>query len=258
MIFISLLFFISGCKKSEDTPTQGTEGIVITENAYPKNEGTTYKYSYSRTDSSGRTLGTRSCHYKGTKTIKNIPYKIQIDSLTFMNSSDFRIDSSYFRSTIAGVYYYMDTTGFAASISDSSLIPLIPYVVVDNELLGFVLPLQSGSSWPIFKINLTSPLVVTVVDVSATVVGEEMIALSLPIGPTYKDALKIKYTLTLRLNLLSPLLQTYTAYAWLVKDIGPAKWEGCGTLVNFFTGLGIDFADTTTVVSQSLIGYDVK
>jgi hypothetical protein len=152
----------------------------------------------------------------------------------------------------------MDTTGFAASITDPSLIPLIPYVIIDNELLGYSLPLQSGKSWTVFKITLTSPLVTTVVDVSALVVGEEMIALSLPTGPTYKDALKIKYTMTLRLNPLSPAVQTYIAYAWLIQDVGPAKWEGCGTLVNVFTGLGIDFGDTTTVVSQSLIDFSIK
>ncbi|NWF88634.1 MAG: hypothetical protein HXY50_04135 [Ignavibacteriaceae bacterium] len=254
-IVIAGMFFVifSGCKKSEsDSPTSPGS----TTNYFPSNEGTYYKYSYSRTDSAGISTGIRTTNYKGTITINGTPYKIQIDSLLI--SPSLQVDSTFFRSTSSGIYYYMDTTGFAASITDSSLIPLIPYVLIDKELLGYVLPLQSGSSWPVFKINLTSPLVVTVVDVSALVVGEEIIVLSLPIGPTNKNALKIKYTMTLRLNPLSPVVQTYTAHAWLVQDIGPAKWEGCGTLVNFFTGLGIDFADTTTVVSQSLVGYDVN
>jgi hypothetical protein len=64
--------------------------------------------------------------------------------------------------------------------------------------------------------------------------------------------------MTLRLNPLSAVVQTFTADAWLVPDIGPAKWDGSGTIVNFFTGLGIDFADTTNVVKQSLTYYDIK
>lgn len=253
---IVTFFFLGyvGCKKSESgNPTAPGS----TENYFPNNEGTSYKYSYSRTDSAGQRNGFRTTNYKSTITIKGTTYKIQIDSLSIYTPSSVQIDSSYFRSSGTGVYYYMDTTGFAASITDSSLIPLIPYVIIDNELLGYSLPLQSGKSWTVFRITLTSPLVATVVDVSALVVGDEMIVLSLPIGPTYKDALKIKYTMTLRLNPLSPVVQTYIAHAWMVKDVGTAKWEGCGTLVNVFTGLGIDFADTTTVVSQSLVDYIV-
>ena len=136
---------------------------------------------------------------------------------------------------------------------------MIPFVTIDKELLAYSSPLQAGKSWPVFKINLTSPLVVTVVDVSALVVGKETITLNLASGQTNKEAMKIKFTLTLRLNPFSPrLAQTFTAYAWLIQDIGPAKWEGSGTIVNFFTGLGIDFADTTTVINQNLIDYQIK
>lgn len=257
-LFSIVTFFLLGyvgCKKSESgNPTAPGS----TENYFPNNEGTSYKYSYSRTDSSGQSNGTRTTNYKGTVTIKGTAYKIQIDSLSIFTSSTVQIDSSYFRSSAAGIYYYIDTTGFATSITDSSLIPLIPYVIIDNELLAYSLPLQSGKSWTVFRITLTSPLVATVVDVSALAVGTEPITISLPSGSTNKDAIKIKYTMTLRLNPLSPAVQTYIAYAWLIQDVGPAKWEGCGTLVNVFTGLGIDFADTTTVVSQSLIGYTIK
>lgn len=242
-----------GCKKSE---SEGPTSPGTTENYFPNNEGTNYKYSYVRNDSTGQHNGTRSTFYKGSATVLGTAYKIQIDSLNL--SASLQVDTSYFRTTSAGTYYFIDTTGFAASITDSSLIPLIPYVTIDNELLAYSFPLQAGKSWPVFKITLTSPIVATVVDVSAVVVGTESITLNLPGGSTNKDAVKIKFTLTLRLNPLSVLVQTYTAFVWLVQDIGPAKWEGSGTLVNVFTGLGIDFGDTTTVVSQSLIDYNIK
>lgn len=252
---IVTFFFLGyvGCKKSESgNPTAPGS----TENYFPNNEGTSYKYSYSRTDSSGQSNGYRTTNYKGAITIKGTSYKIQVDSLVI--GSSLQVDSSYFRSSGTGIYYYMDTTGFAASITDPSLIPLIPYVIIDNELLGYSIPLQAGKSWPVFKITINTSIVATVVDVSALAVGTVPITLNLPNGSISKEAMKIKYTLALHLNPFSPIVQTYTADVWLVQDIGPAKWEGCGTLVNVFTGLGIDFADTTTVVSQSLVDYSIK
>jgi hypothetical protein len=243
-----------GCKDSESgSPTSPSTTV----NYFPNNEGTNYKYSYSKTDSSGTVQGTRTAYYHGTKTVSGTLYKIQIDSLNLGSSS--QVDSSYFRTTEAGAYYYLDTTGFVESISDPSLIPLIPYVVIDKELLAYSFPLQAGKIWPVFKINLTAPVAATVVDVSALVVGSETITLNLPSGPTNKDAMKVKFTLTLRLNPFSPLqVQSFTADAWLIADIGPAKWDGSGTIVNFFTGAGIDFGDTTNVVKQSLTYYDIK
>ena len=248
-----LAFGYWGCTKSE---SEGPTSPGTSENYFPNNEGTNYKYSYIRTDSTGQYNGTRSTYYKGSATVLGTAYKIQIDSLNL--SASLQVDTSYFRTTSAGTYFFIDTTGFAASITDPSLIPLIPFVTIDNELLAYSFPLQAGKSWPVFKITLTSPIVATVVDVSAVVVGTESITLNLPSGLTNKDAVKIKFTLTLRLNPLSPIVQTYTANAWLVQDIGPAKWEGSGTLVNVFTGLGIDFADTITVVNQSLIDFSIK
>jgi len=242
-----------GCKDSESGPT--SPGTTI--NYFPNNEGTNYKYSYSKTQPSGTTQGTRTTYYKGSKTISGTVYKIQIDSLNL--NAVLQVDSSYFRTTDAGAYYFIDTTGFAASINDPTLIPLIPFVTIDKELLAYSSPLQAGKSWPVFKINLTSPLFVTVVDVSALAVGNETITLNLPSGQTNKEAMKVKFTLTLRLNpLVQQLVQVFTADAWLIPDIGPAKWDGSGTIVNFFTGLGIDFDDTTNVVKQSLTYYDIK
>lgn len=257
IILLSLAAVLSlgylGCKKTE---SEGPTSPGAAENYFPNNEGTNYKYSYTRIDSTGQHTGTRSTYYKGSIAISGTAYHIQIDSLSL--SAALQIDSSYFRTTTAGAYYFIDTTGFAASITDSSLIPLIPFVKIDDELLAYSFPLQAGKNWPVFKITLTSPIVATVVDVSALAVGTETITLNLQSGQTNKEAMKVKFTLTLRLNPLSPIVQTYIAYVWLVQDIGPAKWEGSGTLVNVFTGLGIDFADTTTVVQQSLIDYQIK
>lgn len=239
-----------GCKKSEsESPTAPS----TTTNYFPYNEGTNYKFSYSKTDSIGTSQGTRTSYFKGSSTIAGTVYKIQMDSLDL--SASLQIDSSYFRTTEAGVYYYLDTTGFAESITDPDLIPYIPLVVIDKELLAYSTPIETGKSWPVFKIVFSN---LTLVDVSATAVGNETITLNLSSGQTTKEAMKLRFTLTLRLDPFSSVVHTFTADAWLVPDIGPAKWDGSGTIVNFFTGLGIDFADTNNVVKQSLINYDIK
>lgn len=248
-----IILSIGACKKSEsDSPTSPE----TTDNYFPNNEGSNFTYSYLRIDSTGQHTGTRNTIYKGSTTILGTTYKIQIDSLNL--NAVLQVDSSFFRTTASGAYYFIDTTGFAASITDPSLIPLIPFVTIDKELLAYSSPLQAGNSWPVFKINLTSPVFVTVVDVSALAIGTESIVLNLQSGQSSKEAMKVKLTLTLRFNPLSPVVQTFTANAWLINGIGPAKWDGSGTIVNFFTGLGIDFADTTTVVQQSLIDYQIK
>lgn len=256
LVIVSSLLIYFGCKKSESSGTSPTDAIIITENSFPKNPGTNYKYSYNRFDSLGQTSGNRITFFDGNAIIQGTTYKIQIDSLII--GSIFETDSTYFRTSGAGLYYFVDTTGFAESITDSSLIPLIPYVVFDQELLSYSFPLSAGKNWTAFKVNLTYPLQVTVIDVSASNVSQETITLNLSSGQTSKDALKIKFTLTLRLNPLSSVVQTYTAFAWLIPNVGVAKCEGNGALVNFLTGQGINLADTSTVVNQALVDYQIK
>lgn len=258
-IFVFVVSFIllvayNGCKKVSDSST----GPVPTENYFPSKEGTNYKFSYQRDSSGTVSNGERTTYYKGTKSFQNTLYQIQIDSLSL--STLVNVDSSYFRNSVSGIYYFLDTTGLAASIEDSTLLQFLPYLVVDKELLAYALPIQAGRAWTAFKINLnfTGLPVTSLVDLSAAAVGKETISLNLLSGTVNKEAMKIRFTLTLRINPLSNVTQTFTAYAWLVQDIGPAKWDGCGTIVNFFTGLGINFADTSVVVKQSLIDYQIK
>lgn len=255
-IVAALSFNFLGCKKND---SGNLNEPLPTENYFPNNEGTNFKYSYSRTDSSGLQQGTRFTRYQGTSTILGTSYKIQIDSLVIAPSH--QIDSSYFRTTGYGVYYFIDTTGFAASITDSTLIQFLPFIKIDNELLAYSFPLQAGRFWPVFKINLNYPglPLTTLVDVSAQAISKDTITLNLQSGQILKEAIKVKYTLLLTKNSSPPQVsQTFTAEAWIVQDIGPAKWEGNGTLVNVLTGVGIDFGDTTTVVSQSLIDFNIK
>ena len=255
-LVVALAVSYLGCKKSD---SQGPTATGTTENYFPNNEGTNYKFSYSRIDSLGTHQGIRFTRYGEKNTIFGTSYKIQIDSLVMATSIE--VDSSYFRTTGSGVYYFIDTTGFAASITDSTLLQFLPFIKIDNELLSYSFPLLVGKYWTVFKMILNYPgsPTTTLVDVFAQAVSKDTITLNLQNGPILKEAIKIKYTLLLTKNPTPPqVLQTFNAEAWIIQDIGPAKWEGSGTLVNIITGLGIDFGDTTTVVNQSLIDYQIK
>ncbi len=256
IMFAVSSIILTGCKKSEDKiVSPSTNEIQITQNSYPKNEGTNYKYSYIRNDSTGQSSGTRILFYKGKTTIQGTPYKILIDSLQI--SSVPNVDTSFFRDTLSGIYYFVDTTGFAASVTDSSLITQMPYIVFDEELLTYSFPLLINRSWTVFKIN-HSGAATTIVDVSATVIDPpEEVMINLSSGQVNKLALKVKFTLTFRLNSSSPG-KNYIADCWLVPDIGNVKSEGNSALINFLMGLGVDFRDTSSTVTQNLIDYSIK
>ncbi len=161
---------------------------------------------------------------------------------------------SYFRKTDIGVFYFLDTTGLGASIPDT----LEQYITTDAEVRALLFPLGEGSSWPVFKVNLQyGPITFAPVDVSASYAGTENITLNLISGQQTKSAIKIKYLLKLTFNFGQPSTN-YEAFAWIVDGIGIVKWEGNATLLNGISGGGIDFDDTTRVITQSLIDYDVK
>jgi hypothetical protein len=244
-----------GCKKSE---SQNAIGPTPTENYFPNNEGTNYKYTYERIDSNGQTLGNRISYYLGNKIIGATPYRLQIDSL--LTASLSQVDTSFFRTTqFAGVYYYLDTLGFSATIKDSTLASLIPFLIFDTEYLAYRNSMPVGIFWPVFKVNLNyGGALTTLVDVSAAAESMEIISLNLSSGQTNKEALRIKYTMVLRSDSTQALTKSFFARAWLVSNIGPVKWEGNESLVNLLTGGGLDLRDTSSVVKQSLIDYQIK
>jgi hypothetical protein len=70
------------------------------------------------------------------------------------------------------------------------------------------------------------------------------------------EAARIKFTLIVRSDPFSQPV-TYEAIGWLVDNVGFVKWQGNGTIVAAFTGGGIDFDDTTKVVTQTLIEFAI-
>jgi hypothetical protein len=257
LIFVAIVlsvFLINACKSGDnvtDPPDDQT-------NYFPNADGNHYKYDVSRTDSSGSNqLGTRSSTFSGTNVIGGVTYQVKIDSSLFAGIP--AVEISYFRKTDAGVYFFLDTTGLSDVIPDS----LLQNITIDGEMIAYSFPFTDGKQWPVFKMQLNLGFInITVVEVTGYYEGIENLPLNLASGAANLGAAKIRYSLKLQVpdpqNPFSTISQEFTAYSWLAADIGAAKWEGNGTLINVFTGGGIDFDDTTSVISQSLTDFDVN
>jgi hypothetical protein len=249
LIIILLLslgaFLINSCSKN-DSGSNGGNGEE-NKNYFPNTDGAYYKYNVNRTDSEGvQTSGTRSVSYSGMKT--GTAYQRQIDTLTITGSviSESLVSESYFRKTDAGVYYFLDTTGLAGNIP-ANYQQYISQLIIDPEMI--LLSTPPPANWTVFKILLAAS---SIINVNATNLGTE----SFNNGTFSGTALKIKYDVNITIPFLPA--QSLSAFCWFLPEIGAAKWEGSATVINALSGGGIDFGDSTTVISQDLIYYDLN
>lgn len=248
IFLIAILFIFISCSKDDSTsPQDNTDPAAL---YYPGNAGSTFTYSVSIDNSA---MGQRVVTFSESSENGGIYLKqtSMIDTATSV---------SYFRKTDGGVYFYVDTTGLAGFIPDSlkSLLTL----TIDQEVTAFVKTFSSTIDWTAFKMDVNIfNIPYNVILVSAHYAGSEDITLNLTTGSTTKSAQKIKYDMKYTVpNLMGgqPQVQTYTAYMWFVKDVGLAKLEGNATVINALGGGGVDFADTSRVMTQSLVSYTIK
>jgi hypothetical protein len=247
-LIIILGLLINACNKDNSTnpPVQNNTGY------FPNGDGTSYSYSIAKTDSNGtQTTGTRSSEYTGTEVKNGTTYQVQIDSINISGVSS--TSFSYFRKTNDSLYYFLDTTGLSASIPDS----LSSNVSLDNEMKILSFPVDENKTWSVFKLSIKYLIfTIPVLTVDGAYDGTESLTLHLNSGDVAKDAVRLKYTLSLEVP--GGPTTSYNAFAWLIDGIGIVKWQGNAAILSAFTGGGIDLADTTSVVTQSLISYDVK
>ncbi len=256
VLLISTALLFDECKNNSTGPQNSPNS---SDNYFPNTDGTYYKYSVVRTDSSGtQTSGTRSATYSGTTKMGSVTYQNEIDTISIGIFS--AISTSLFLKNSSGVYFAIDTTGLSQTIPDS----LKQYIQMDATINIFQFPFTDGQTWPVFNMSLKfGSISFNLVKVVAYYKGIEPLTLNLTSGTVTQNAAKIQYNLILSIPNLSnpfapPTTSSYTAYAWVVNNIGVAQVQGTGTILDAFTGGGINFADTTSIVSQSLISYSIK
>lgn len=251
--FVFLTGFLFNSCKDDDFPTENNQ--VENKNYFPSSEGNFYKYNTEISDPNGTNSGTRSTRYSNSNQQNGI-YKLQVDSLSL--NGNVSTSNSFFRTTDAGVYYFLDTTGFASNLSPD-IIQYLPFLTFDNEMILLSFPFQDGKSWTVFKVNASiQGFNITLVDAEASYLGKENFTLKLLSGNTNKEATKIRYNLTIRTNPSSQDSEEFSATAWIVEDIGVVKWEGNGLLLNLFTSGEINLADTSSIITQNLIDFSLN
>ena len=110
-----------------------------------------------------------------------------------------------------------------------------------------------------FKVVLNyQGLVLNAIDVDATYTGKENVVLNLNSGTVTKEAAKIQYTFSLVTNPFTQSKQTVTAYGWYVADIGAVKWQGNDLLLDALTRGEINFADSTSTSTETLVDSNVQ
>ncbi len=246
LIPIVCVFVLISCKSASTEPQPPPD----TRNFFPVTNGTMYKFSLTQTDTLGNpSNGTRVSLINGVTNIGGTEYQIQLDSVFIAGSTV--VSNSYFRKTAASVLINVDTTGLYESIPPEYL----QYLTIDKEILAFSFPLTSLLRL-CFKLAINIPNFDEFIPVKleSIYIGMENIELQLNSGTVSHDAAKIKLDLTIRRD-IAAVPQILSANVWLVENVGIVKWDGNLTIVNAFTGGGIDFDDSTRVTTQSLTEY---
>lgn len=251
VFFISLVYLFNACKDSDST---GPPDVDVDESYFPASDGSSYKYNIEETDSNGtQNVGERSSWYSGTESKNNVLYQVQYDSVTIAGQPASSL--SYFRKTDSGVFFFIDTTGLSSEVPDS----LLQYLTIDSEMRLLFLPISEGTSWTAFRINLNYQGIFNFnpIEVTAVYEGKENLTLNLNSGNTNVEAAKLKFNLKYQLDPFAPP-ENFEAFGWLAKDIGFVKWEGSGTIIGAFTGSGIDFDNTASVVTMNISDFNIN
>ena len=252
IFFIALLslLILTGCE--EDTPNEPPAQDYP--DYYPDGIGTTYKYSVTEKDSAGNLVqsGSRNILYSGIYNFRGRDYTTQDDSLDFGSQS---LAATYlFRKTETAVFYAVDTSQISLLIPDT----LKQYVTLRDEMQLLFYPLTTGSTWSLYRITaeVQPGIEVKILDIVASFVGIEQLAVNLVSQTIVVPSRKVKYTLELFTEIGSPP-QRYSSFMWYAANIGLVKYEGNQFVVNIGGG-GITFEPSSNILTQELIEYNIK
>lgn len=249
VITITVLVILFSCTSNE--PTAPQSGQV--HDYFPNNDGTTYLFTITESDSTGiLQTGSRYVIYNSDTLLNGTSYKFQKDSVIMGNEIGERIYN--FRKSETGVFYFIDTSGFAAVLPDS----LSGRMTITSEMQTLLLLLAEGSFWQVFKVTIALQPGITYAPyrITASFVKTEKVLLHLINGDINVAAQKIKYDLEYRLDPEEPS-QKFTAFSWVADKIGLIKMDGNAIVVNSILLGEVNLADSSKIVTQDLIDYNI-
>ena len=244
--FLVGIFIAYSCSEENSTNPPDDEIPPV---YFPGTEGTYYKYDIIETDSTG----IRNVVYLEDTLINSTRYKLQVDSI--QTNLQLSVSSSYFRTTITGVFYFVDTTGFINILPDS----LQSSVEIQDEMRAYLFPLSEGTLWPVYRISveLNEFIIVNLVDITGKFVADEKLTLDISGETKTVNTKKVEIDFKLRTSVADSAI-TFNANTWLAEDIGIVKMEGSAIVLNLISGGGLDLSDIEKTTTQNLIDYDVK
>ena len=249
-IVLVAMFLVYSCMDDKSTnPYNQTENA----NYFPNTEGSFYKYEIISDSSSGTSGGNRIITFDGDSLIQRTRYQIQIDTTKANSQSTFSV--SYFRTTSTGVFYFVDTTGISNSIPDS----LRSSIDLQTEMRLFLFPFISGNSWTVYRVSydVYNQFGYNIINFSAKYFNDEELQMNLNGIPEMLNTKKVEYLLSIQTDPESQP-QYYKANFWLADNIGIVKMEGSSVILGIFSGGGIGLPDTSGVITQDLVEYNIK
>lgn len=240
------LFLIIGCKE-ESVITPPSESYDF----FPLKSGAKYFYNFYYDIDPGLN-GWKVITVENTLNINGTEYFTEIDSAVFERS--LTIDTTYFRKSRTGVFYFIDTTGVSAFIPDS----IRNQLSIDTESRLLFFPLALNQTWPVYEVNFTlgGVPVYSLLKISAKVVDSYMLTRTFLDSSITRLVNKIRYDMDVQLSPTSPN-ETFTAYGHTMDGIGFIKWEGDTLVLALVRGGMLDFSGTisSSFVTEELVSF---
>jgi len=232
LFFLSLIILSCSDDKSTSPP-------VMNIDKFPSQPGTSYTFNVTF-GLTNPIIGTKRSYFiqKSNNPLSNTLsiYSPQVDSITY--SGSLLVDTTYFRKTSSGVFYYIDTTGLAQLIPDS----LRTLLKIDTETRALFFPLSINQTWPVYQIDIQISGVPIFSPIKAFAKVSDFYKMDFVTrnSTITSNVYRIDYTLEIQ---LSPegQIERQTASALFAVGIGFIKWDGQAAVINLVRGTTFEF-----------------
>jgi hypothetical protein len=249
--YILFFMFIALISCKEDTVTNPPSD---NSDFFPAKVGSKYYYNFyfyvNPALNGGKTIS-----IVDTTNILGTPYFEEIDSLIFDRS--LTVDTTFFRKSRTGIFYFIDTTGVSEFIPDS----IRNQLSIDTESRLLFFPLTLNQTWPVYQVDITfsGVPIFSIVKIIAKVVDSYQLTRTFRDSSITRTVNKIKYDMDIQLSPTSPK-ETYTAFGHTMDGVGFIKWEGEEFVLNLIRGGKLNFTGTITssVVFEELVSYSIR
>ncbi len=226
LLFLLILFFISGCKEAPTIPPEETFPDY-----FPLSAGNYFVYNVDSLTNTGPVrIGTHISRVVFTDTINRIPYLLRTDTL--FTASYSLTGQNRIRKTDNGVYMFVDTTGLTAFIPDS----LRSFLSIDREANILSKPYYPGREWSGYSFLILNVPIISL----RCILEENTITSQLLNGSVQQVRMqKLRYVLTLQNPDTSASPLQYSAVVSYGENIGIMNIEGDAEILTLLLGVSL-------------------